>query len=351
MKFSLFMLLLVASNASLFAQKQAKDPIEEGVNLHDEGKYAEAIKKFEEALKANPKDATANYEMANTLIALQEYEKAIKFADKVIAGKSKLMGEAYTLKGTAYDMLKKPKKAIDTYMNGIKNAPDAQLLYFNLGVTYMGIKEYDEAEKALINSIKRNQSHASSHLILGYVCSEKKSKVKSLLALYNFLILEPKSKRSKMALGIIEDLLGNSVKKSDNGFDMTITLDDSEKDKLFSSADLYLSMSLASEMTEEKAVKDSLGVIIPNTPAIAFKKNNDNLFTYLAAVKETDKSFWWNYYAQFFADVEKNGFTEVLSYYMRLSKDEKEVKDWLDKNKDSLKKFSDWFKKYDRKID
>jgi tetratricopeptide (TPR) repeat protein len=347
MKSTFLSLLLVAFTTTIFAQN---DPIEEGVKLHDEGKYAEAIKKFEEALKADAKNMSANYEMANTYNAMQEYDKAIKFADKVIASKSESAGGAYMIKGTAYDMQKKPKKAIEAYMDGIKFAPNVHLLYFNLGVTYMGIKEYDEAEKALINSVTRKPSHASSHFILGYVCSEKKSKVKSLLALYNFLILEPKSKRSKMALGMIEDLLGNSVKKKDNGFDMTITLDDNEKDETFRSADLYLSMSKAVEMSADKALKDSLGVTLAATPAISFKKSNENLFQYLGEVKEKEKGFWWKYYAQFFADVEKNGFTEVLSYYMRLSKEEKEVTEWLDKNKEKVQKFSDWYKKYERKM-
>ena len=347
MKSILFALLLLAFNASLFAQK---DLIEEGVTLHDEGKYAEAIKKFEEALKADPKNMSANYEMAHTYIAMKEYDKAIKFADKVIGSKSKTAGGAYIIKGTAYDIQGKPKKAIETYEEGIKTNPDMHLLYFNLGVTYWGIKQYEEAEDALANSIARNYGHASSHLILGYVVADKGSKVKSLLALYNFLMLEPSGKRAEAALATIEKVWGYGVAKKDNGFDMTITLGNNEQDQTFRSADLFISMSKAVEITEDKVLKDSLGVKLSATPAIVFKKNNQSLFKYL---KEQDKNngFWWSYYAQFFADIEKNGFTEVLSYYMRLSKEEKEVTEWLEKNKETLKKFGDWFGKYERKID
>jgi len=43
---------------------QFSDLIKQGVQLNDQGKYTEAIDKYNEALKLEPENAQANYEMA-----------------------------------------------------------------------------------------------------------------------------------------------------------------------------------------------------------------------------------------------------------------------------------------------
>jgi tetratricopeptide (TPR) repeat protein len=50
------------------AQKNFEDLMTAGIELHDAGKYEEAIQKFEAALKIDPQNTFAHYEMANTYI-------------------------------------------------------------------------------------------------------------------------------------------------------------------------------------------------------------------------------------------------------------------------------------------
>lgn len=50
----------------------ANDLIKQGVDLHNQGKYADAIAQFNEVLKTEPQNGYANYEMAFSLYALKK---------------------------------------------------------------------------------------------------------------------------------------------------------------------------------------------------------------------------------------------------------------------------------------
>jgi tetratricopeptide (TPR) repeat protein len=322
-----------------------------GIELHDAGKYEEAIQQFESALKKEPKNTFPHYEMANTYINLQKYDKAIKHADKVIDANDKNLAGAYMLKGTAYDLLQKPKKAIEVYKKGIEAMPDFYLLHYNLGITEAGIKEYDNAEIAFIQALTLKPTHASSHYALGVVQWEKGRKVKTLLALYNFILLESNTKRAVNALKIIDDVIDKTAKKQKNGFDMTITFNSNTGDDSFRGADLLLGLSRAMILGENKGKLDSLG--IKSSPALnGFIQTNEYLFKYLGKpkVKGAENDFWWRFYAVFFADMEKAGFTEALSYYIRTPFNAAEVQKWMKDNQATLKQWNEWTRKYERKM-
>lgn len=337
--------------AAAHAQNSFDELMNAGIEFHDAGKYDEAIQQFETALKKDPQNTFAHYEMANTYIRLKKYDKAIKHADKVIDANDKNLGGAYILKGTAYDLLEKPKKAIDVYKKGIKAVPDLYLLFYNLAVTQAGIKEYDNAEVALTKALARKPNHSSSHYALGVIHWEKGSKVKTLLALYNFIILESNTARAANALKIIDAVINQTAKKKEkeNGFDMTITLSSNSGNDGFGAADMMFGLSRALIMGENKEKLDSLG--FKSSPALdGFIQTNESLFKYLGEVKESKDDFLWNFYATFFGDMEKAGFTEVLSYYVRMPAKSAEVKKWMSANQEMLKKWNAWMKEYERKF-
>ena len=56
--------------------------LREGIALYDQGKYDEALARFDQVLKGNPDNVVAIYEMAQTLSQKKEYQKAIDLAAK-----------------------------------------------------------------------------------------------------------------------------------------------------------------------------------------------------------------------------------------------------------------------------
>ena len=362
MKQLLLLATLLFTPFFLLAQKEVTPLIEEGVKLHDAEKYKEAVEQFEAALKIEPKNITANYEMANTLIALEDYKKAIKFADKVIdlKPKSATYAQAFMLKATALDMLEKPKEAIKIYREGIKIAPDMQLMYFNLGVTLVKIKEYKEAEEALIAAIKLKPSHPSSHFVLGQIHFAQNHVTKALMAYYNFLLLDQKSERAQSVGQRIYAQL-ETKKNNTGGLNISLSLDG--EDPSFGASDLLIAM-MSTMSAVKKVVKDSanldsitLNKNIKNLEkadtvltAARFAERNVDIFKYfeetIGKAKDTEKNFWWRYYGDFYAELNKAGHTEVFSYYISTPRKDKEVSKWLAENKDKINAFAAWIKAY-----
>lgn len=314
--------------------------VNKGVELYDNGDYNGAVEQYKKALEIDKKSSLANYEISMTYLALKDYEKAIEHSDNIISAKSDYMEQAYILKGSALDLMGKPKEAINTYNKGIKKFPNNHLLYYNLGYTSYNLNEYKDAEIALQNAVKINPSHASSHLLLGYVMSDQGYRVKSLLAVYNFLLLEPKGKRALNAYELLNSELKRGVKK-ENDKSTSITLSDNKESDEFKAAELMLSLLEASKSLEENEKK---------TEYELFSENTKSFFSILGELKKNNKGFWWNYYVDFFYSLKENKHVEAFSYYITQSKEDEKITIWLNENKEKVDALSVWYSNYERKF-
>src|SRR5215217_2347965 len=89
--------------------------IKQGVALHDRGDYDGAIKKYEEALKDNPTNVSALYEMAYSYQLKNDLRKSLEVAYKGAQYKSDTLPLLYVVIGNDLDMLHESKKAIEVY--------------------------------------------------------------------------------------------------------------------------------------------------------------------------------------------------------------------------------------------
>lgn len=314
--------------------------VDQGVKLYDNGDYKGAIEQYKNALKIDKKSDLVNYEISLTYTALKEYEKAIEHSENVISNKKDYVDQAYIIKGSALDLLGKSKEAIKTYKVAIKEYPNNHLLYYNLAYTSYNLKEYKDAEGALQIALKIKPSHASSHLLLGYVMSDQGNRVKSLLAVYNFLLLEPKGNRAKSANELLNYELQKGVKK-ENEKSTTITLTDNKESDEFRAAELMLSFLEASKSIEKNENK---------TEYELFADNTKSFFSVLGELKKDNRGFWWNYYVDFFYAMTNDNHIETFSYYINQSKEDEKISSWLKNNKDKVDAFSKWFLNYNRKF-
>jgi tetratricopeptide (TPR) repeat protein len=333
--FSLSMLLTIG--ASLAQSSTSEDHVRKGIELHDNGEYAEALVEYNNALKLNPKNYDALYEISLTYFMLNDLDKAINYCDKIIKSKASksLKAQAYASKGNALDMLGKPDKAIKEYKNAIKASPNHQLSYYNLGLTYYNIKNYPEAEEALINAVKLNPSHASSHLLLGYTKQAQNLRAQSLLALYNFLLLEPNSNRAVEAYKEMERMQQQGVsQKGDNSMNILVSMPKGG-DEGFSAAELMLSMQQATNAAIKKETEITDDQIFHNTTR--------SFFNILGELKKEQKGFWWSYYVDFFYDMVNTENSEAFSYYISQSKEDDKINNWLEEHPEQIEKLSDWY--------
>lgn len=139
------LLCTIAIFAVLTCQAYSQNPelesyVRKGIELHDSRNYQGAIQQYKAALDIDSTYDLANYELILSYFAIEEYEKAIKHSDILIAKHSPYAGKAYTMKGSALDLLGKPREAIQAYKAAIDIDPDDYLLYYNMALTYYNLE-------------------------------------------------------------------------------------------------------------------------------------------------------------------------------------------------------------------
>ncbi len=342
---------LLFSVTSGFAQKKsmADSLVVEGIRLHDNGLYQDALKKFDQALDIEKYNGYALFEKANTYLALHDTKKALKYLDIIIDRKiPESYSDACYLKGNILDDQGKSDEAIATYKLGIKNGKPNYMLHFNLGVTLMGQSKYDEAEKEYIETLKLRPFHASSHYYLGILEAEKGLKVKALLPLYFFLTLETEGERAEKAWRLVQRVENSGFEQKDEKT-MNINLGPGALNDEFKSGEMTLALAPALFSTMRRQLADSLHTTIPDpTPSEQLVQTNQHLFKVLGegTDRPAEGNFWWDFYAAYFIQMEKDGHTQVASYYIASSGGEKDALKWLVAHEDDLNAYSKWFDAY-----
>ena len=332
-KLSVLFILLLLSNLSI-GQRTVKELVAEGIELHDNGDYSGAIEMYKKALKKDPKSSLIHYEISLSYFKNEEYKKSIKHAEFVIDQKDQNSIPAYINKGNCLDLLGKPDEAIKLYKKAIKKEKNHYLLYYNLGVTLVKQRQYEEAAENCILAIGNNGGHSSSHLLLGTINGIQKNQVQTVLALHYFLLLEPRSSRSENAYNVMQENFGGSVSK-DGTNQITISISGDEDTRMMAAV---LSMAIFSTTDELDSIK---GV---ETEIEKFIDHTTSFFSMLGEmVEKKEKEIWWTYYIPFYAELAKSDHMETYCHYISQSSREESAK-WIEENEDALIAFGDWLK-------
>jgi hypothetical protein len=331
---SLFVVILISCCQLVFAQSSVDSLTQAGIGLHDKGQYADAVSLYAKALEIEPNSATVHYEMAMTCMYAKEYEKAVIHAQKVIDLGDKVAAGAYDIKGNSLDYLGKTDEAIKTFEKGIRQFPDYHLLYYNLAVTRTKRKDVEKAEEALLSAIRVKPDHPGSHLLLGYIKSDLKQRVQSLLCLHYFLLLEPNSQRSANAYAVIHEQSGRGVKQNgDKPNEITITIDPHQSGEEFEAAEMMISVLKASAFIEENKNKSDDQL---------FRENTTSFFNVLGELKKRkNKGLWWENYVPFFYELAKSKNMEAYCFYIGRSVNPR-AKEWIANNPEQMNTFLSW---------
>jgi tetratricopeptide (TPR) repeat protein len=307
-----------------FAQQaeEAKALVKEGIALNNQGKYAEAIEKYQGALKLEPGNAQANYQIGFTLLAEKKNSEAIPFLENAIKGNgsANLTASCYELLGSIYDQDHQTQKAIDAYKEGIKVAPDMQRLHFNLGITYSRNKQYAEAENEAIEAIKLDPKHASSQRMYALVTFHQNKRVNALLGFCSFIMLEPNTPRSAEAYTNIQSILKGGVLK-----DATTGSTDGASNAIIQSA---VSSAKSKAMPPMDALEYELKAIFTKAGELSQQK--------------TDKDFFEKFYAQYFYKLAQTDNMAAFTRLVCLSANKDENTKWMADHDQLVKDLNKW---------
>ncbi|MGZ3836478.1 MAG: tetratricopeptide repeat protein [Mucilaginibacter sp.] len=330
---AIIILLFVAASAGASAQDNGvTDIIKEGVQLNDQGNYAGAIDKFNQALKVEPENAQANYEMAFSLFLSGKGNDGISYIEKTLKASTSLSltAASYDLLGSIYDQGHQPEKAIAAYKNGISVNPKYQRLHYNLGITYFKNKQYAEAEGSAIEAIKLDPKHAGSQRMYALVTFHQNKRVCALMGFCNFLLLEPNGPRSAEAFGNIQHILQGGILKDNNGGNTILLSPKGNKEN--ETLNLAISMSVLSGQSKKLTGMDLLEYELKNIFSITSELSK----------KKIDRGFFDKFYADYFYQLTQSTNMPAFTRLISLSANPDANNKWMGENDKLVKELDSW---------
>jgi tetratricopeptide (TPR) repeat protein len=342
-------LFVVITNSFSQSYEEIQALVEQGVKLHDVGKYSEAIAKYDEALKLDSTNMLALAEKSLTLIHSGKFEECIAVCEYAIETNPDgyNLDMIYVNYATCFDYLKQPEKAVEKYNEGIVLFPELSLLYFNKGITLSGMEKYDEAIDCMKSSLILDPLHAGSHNAIARLSHIQSKDIPALLAYCRFMVIEPVSKRAVLNLENTEIIMAGSAEKTGRNsitinINSSIFADTTENGKpmedAFSDAELLLIMAAALDY-DKKYKKE--------TEVERFNRKIETVFGVMAEVQADNHGFFWEFYAPYFIELQDKGYTETFSFIVYSSSGLDYVNDWLTKNDRKVVEFYNWSDRYD----
>jgi serine/threonine protein kinase/tetratricopeptide (TPR) repeat protein len=142
----------------------------EGMQLTRQGKRADALKRFEAATAEDPEFALAYSRLGQAHAALGYDNEAEQFSRKAIELSDPLPArEKYLIQASHARIVNDAPKAIDSYVNLLKAAPDDAQVQFDLAKLYEDTGALDAARDLYVKVVERDANYMEALLALGRV--------------------------------------------------------------------------------------------------------------------------------------------------------------------------------------
>ena len=251
--------------------------IREGIALHDQGRYDEAIAKYNAALAEDPSNELASYELAMSLLAKGDAAKCVAILEPLAARKRPYQAQLLVTLGNCYDGTGDAKRAIDTYRKGLKINPDEPQLLYNLALTLTNRGDFDEARRLMKKELALKPGHPSGQFLLATIFDQQSFRIPAALTLLRFLSLEPAGVRAKTAAARAVVLLNAGVEVKDQGH-VNLTIDTNARKEEGDYGALEMMAPLAG----------GAAALPENEKKSEFERTLGQLTTFLAMVSEGD---------------------------------------------------------------
>ncbi|MDR0421692.1 MAG: tetratricopeptide repeat protein [Proteiniphilum sp.] len=324
----------------------------EGVELHDEGNFKEAIEKYNEALKLDPGSIHATYELSLSSLALRDYKTASRYSTEVIESDNRqLSSGAYAVKSEALAGMDRVDEAIALLQEGLIRNGDEYLLLFNLALNYYKKREIEKTLEHVKRAIDMDKSHSGAFLLNAYALSDKGLWVQSILSYQMFLLLEPDSKRSKSAF---EEMLNAMHIKTDKepaerSFARQQTAIDPDME---SRPDEIPPLSIEEGLNRRLVHQSIVATLdsLKNSPGgeenddfTVFKTVNREIMKVLVEEsKGTKKGVFWTFYIPLFSHIAESEYYDAFCRYISVSYFPESL-EWWQQNPEDAVDFVIWF--------
>jgi class 3 adenylate cyclase/Tfp pilus assembly protein PilF len=122
----------------------AQAAFDDGMRLLDEDDSAQALRRFDDAIRAQPDFIDAYVERAEARRRLVQYELSLEDCNKIIQLKPE-EPRGYNCRGFGRQLLKQYEASLPDFSEAIRRNPNFALAYGNRGTTYNLLQQYDRA--------------------------------------------------------------------------------------------------------------------------------------------------------------------------------------------------------------
>lgn len=161
------MLLILLLGCFLEALAQsASQRISQGNQYYRRANYDLAENEYRLALRTDPKNETALYNLANTLQKQKRYQEAIEVLGRLnaIATEPQVKGPAHYNTGVAYTKQKRLDESIESYKEALRINPNDQEARENLQKALMEKKKQQQQQQQQQSSSSSDKSNADQKL-------------------------------------------------------------------------------------------------------------------------------------------------------------------------------------------
>lgn len=317
--------------------------IEEGIALHQEKRYDDAIAVYQLVLKENPDSVLALYEISLSFYAKKDFQKALDYLDKGIKYNSDMLSSFYRLIGSIADDMGNPKAALKVYEDALKITPNDPIIRYDLGVTQYRLGNLKEAKESLKKSVELQFNYPSPHALLSSLFYKNGYRIPAVMSAMRLTSMEINSPRSEIANKIILEVLKVKVTKGEDGkktinIFMNPNAPTDEGD--FTTTDLMLSLSGAAGDVDDKKESKKL------TDEEKFVDAVENFVTIVLEDKKNKSTFVGKNYFPFLTEMKKRGYVEPFAYLVLQQTGNAVAEKWLIDHSDIAVNLINWSRSY-----
>lgn len=329
--FLIAIVLILVTYQHSFAQRELKNPlinsgeiINAGVELHDKGKYKEAIVEYLKVPQSDTNYSRVLHELILSYYNDSNFVAAEKYAKYGIEHFPENSTDWLALLADVYDDTKRTPDALKAYDTILAQKPYDYLTHFNKGVSLFRAERYDEAALCFQKCVMINPYYTSGHYFLGKISLLKGNLVPAIMSFTTNLLISPGNRYQRNSVSFLTSI-------AEVNTDVVAFLQKYKvgKDDNFDEIQDIITSKIALDKKYKLKV-DLEDPIVRQIQVLAEKlEYNAN-----------DKGFWMQYYVPMFKKIWDNKRFEASVNYMFSELEIKKVKDFVKKEKRDVEAMS-----------
>jgi tetratricopeptide (TPR) repeat protein/2-polyprenyl-3-methyl-5-hydroxy-6-metoxy-1,4-benzoquinol methylase len=212
--------------------------IDEGNALEEQGRFPEALARYEAAVQADPQCARAHVNRGNILLARGEIDEARSAYELAIACDPRYAGAHFNL-GNLLTRAGEFERALLHYQTAIDIRPDFADAFVALGNALDSLGRAAEAAQSYERALAINPGYAEVHLNLGMLAATQGRNDEAVICMRRAIGIRPDNASAHYHLGVALFGLGRNAEAADS-FRAALALDDTLSDALGGLGDALL---------------------------------------------------------------------------------------------------------------